>query len=95
MSLFTFYGIVSVADLKSRRCLSPPLLPSHNNWEGKCRGCVSMENENEKKISKKSSREIDQLKDGVKDLDSATDGVCCYFIIAPTVLIQDLKFCCI
>lgn len=38
-----------------------------------------MENENEKKMAQKASREIDQLKDGVKDLESAIEGVCCYF----------------
>lgn len=31
-----------------------PPLPSHNNWEGKCRGCVSTESENEKKNGQKS-----------------------------------------
>ena len=38
-----------------------------------------MENENEKKMAKKASREIDQLKDGMKDLESAIEGVRCYF----------------
>lgn len=32
-----------------------------------------------KKMAKRTSREIDQLKDGVKDLESTIEGVCCYF----------------
>lgn len=30
-------------------------------------------------MAKSTSREIDQLKDGVKDLESTIEGVCCYF----------------
>jgi len=54
------------------------IFPSHDNWEGKCRGYVSMENENEKKMAKKTSSEIDRPKDGMTGLESVISDVCSY-----------------